>query len=957
MKGYDPKKIEKKQQAMWDRKKLHQASDFSKKKKYYCLVEFPYPSGEGLHVGHIRSYTAIDILARKHRMEGFNVLFPMGWDAFGLPAENYAIKTKIHPAITTKKNIATYKKQMKSLGLSFDWSREINTTDPKYYKWTQWIFLQLLKHNLAYKARIPINWCPKDKIGLANEEVVDGKCERCGTAVEKKDKEQWMLAITKYADRLDKDLDSVDYLEKIKLQQKNWIGRSEGAEIDFLIKDFSESIKVFTTRPETIFGVTYLVLSPEHPWVTIVLDNRHTGVLNNRDEVKKYVDKAVKKTEIDRSSEGSEKTGVEIKGIKAINPATKEEIPVWVADYVLSGYGTGAVMAVSAHDKRDFVFATKYKLPVTVVIEPEFVDVGDDAPRPELPFVERENILCIVKHWKDEKYLRLIWKKYPWKNFVVGGLENSEDPMQAAIREIQEETGYSDVSFVKQIGGMIFNSYFAAHKKQNRRAHFRAFYFELQSDKRSEIDLEEQALFDVVWQTKDEINKTIQSDVFSGRYYWNLLFTNHNSPYTEAGILINSGKFTNQNSEKARKSITDFVGGKWATKYKLRDWVFSRQRYWGEPIPVIHCEKCGIVSVLEKDLPVKLPNVKNYEPSDTGESPLALISSWVNTKCPTCKGNAKRETDVMPNWAGSSWYFLRYSDPRNSKVFAGKNALKKWIPVDLYNGGMEHTTLHLLYSRFWNKFLFDQKLVPKSEPYKKRTSHGVILAEGGEKMSKSKGNVINPDDVVSKYGADTLRIYEMFIGPYDQPVSWSTDGIIGPYRFLEKVWRIAHTVSDKKKDVQNEKMEVLLNKTIKKVSQDIDTMSFNTAVSSLMIFANEAEKNGNVSHAHFAPFIKLLSPFAPHLADEIWTLLKNKNSIQEEAWPIADPKKLILESVIIAIQVNGKTRATIHTQTNTKEAEVKQAAYTLPEIQKWLLGKEIKKEVYVPNRIFNIVLS
>ncbi len=803
MKAYDPKKIEKKWQTFWEKKKIHQASDSSKKKKYYCLVEFPYPSGDGLHVGHARSYTALDIVARKRRMEGFNVLYPMGWDAFGLPAENYAIKTKIHPSITTKKNIANFKKQMNSMGISFDWSREINTTDPKYYKWTQWIFLQLLKHDLAYKARIPINWCPKDKIGLANEEVVDGKCERCGTEVEKREKEQWMLAITKYAERLDKDLDTVDYLPKIKLQQRNWIGRSEGAEIDFSVLGEDEKITIFTTRPDTIFGATYVVLSPEHS----LIKKLHSKVKNIA-EVEKYIDFAKDKTEIERTAEKKEKTGVLLEGVQAINPATKEAIPVWVADYVLGNYGTGALMAVPAHDERDFEFANKYQMPLVQVIAP----AGD---------------------------------------------------------QDRTQTNY----------------------------------------------------------------------------------------YPGEGILINSGTFSGQISSHARQTIVKFVNGKQVTRYKLRDWVFSRQRYWGEPIPVIHCEKCGVVPVPESSLPVKLPNVKNYEPTDTGESPLATISSWVNTKCPKCKGSAKRETDVMPNWAGSSWYFLRFADPKNSKSFADKNKIKNWLPVDWYNGGMEHTTLHLLYSRFWNKFLFDLRLVPNAEPYSKRTSHGLILAQGGEKMSKSKGNVVNPDEIVSKYGADTLRIYEMFIGPFDQSAAWSTDGIVGPLRFLEKIWRLADLVSLKKNKDKNEALESLLHKTIDKVGRDIDGMSFNTAVSTLMIFVNECEKQESISKEVYINFLKILAPFAPHLADELWSSFGNRNSIHQESWPKVDPKKIASQKVTVAIQVNGKTRATLEIQPDISQEEFKREAMKLPEVQKWIQGKGIKKEIYVPGRIFNLVLE
>ncbi len=818
MKSYNPKNIEKKQQKAWESKKIYQAKDSSKKKNYYCLVEFPYPSGDGLHVGHVRSYTALDVLARKKRMEGFNVLYPMGWDAFGLPAENYAIKTKIHPSITTKKNIQNFKKQMNSLGLSFDWSREINTTDPEYYRWTQWIFLQFLKHDLAYKARIPINWCPKDKIGLANEEVVDGKCERCGTSVVKKEKEQWMLRITKYADRLYKDLDSVDYLEKIKLQQRNWIGKSEGAEIDFVLTQGGDKITVFTTRPDTIFGATYVVLAPEHSLLEKLIQK-----IENKEEVERYVHLSKNKTEIERGAENKEKTGVCLKGVKVINPATQKEIPVWVADYVLGGYGTGALMAVPAHDERDFAFAKKYKLSIR--------------------------------------------------------------------RVLNSDTDHGNIP----------------HEYKNR--------------------------------PEDYIQHADSKDFC----------------FTGEAPLMNSGIFDGKHSSELKKEITQYFKGRWVTKFKLRDWVFSRQRYWGEPIPVIHCEKCGIVPVPEKELPVKLPKVKNYEPTDTGESPLSNISSWVNTKCPKCRGFAKRETDVMPNWAGSSWYFLRYIDPKNKKKFADPKKLKKWMGVDWYNGGMEHTTLHLLYSRFWTKFLYDHKHVPVAEPYKKRTSHGLILAQGGEKMSKSKGNVVNPDSVIEMHGADTLRLYEMFIGPFDQAVSWSTEGIVGPYRFIEKIWRIAQNVSPNKKIAKDPNLESLLRKTIQKVGSDIEEMNFNTAVSSLMIFANECEKK-DVSYELFSEYMKLLAPFIPHVADEIWHIWGGKRSIHEESWPKAEKFKDLPQQINIAIQVNGKVRASLSVLPDSSKEDVKKEAFELPEVRKWLVGKEIVKEIFVPGRILNIVI-
>ncbi|MES2315733.1 MAG: leucine--tRNA ligase [Patescibacteria group bacterium] len=799
MKAYDHKKIELKWQKEWEKNKIYNAPDKSPKPKYYSLIEFPYPSGDGLHVGHPRPYIGMDVISRKKRMEGYNVLYPIGWDAFGLPTENYAIKTKQDPRVVTIKNVKNFTRQIKSLGISFDWSREINTTDPKYYKWTQWIFLQFLKKGLAYKDKIAINWCPVDKIGLANEEVVAGCCERCGSPVEKREKEQWMLRITKYADRLDKDLDTVDFLPHIKLAQKNWIGKSEGAEIDFKIG--KNMVKVFTTRPDTIYGATYLVLAPEHELLSKIKSE-----VTNWNEVQMYQLAAKAKNELDRTKEDKDKTGVELEGVTATNPATGEPIPVWVADYVLANYGTGAIMAVPAHDERDLEFAKKFNLPVVEVVTPD-------------------------------------------------------------------------------------------------------------------------------------------------------------------GILINSGRFDGLKALETKQKITDFVGGESVTRFKLRDWVFSRQRYWGEPIPVIHCADCGIVPVPEKDLPVELPKVKNYEPTEDGESPLANISKWVNVKCPKCAGKATRETDTMPNWAGSSWYYLRYTDPKNSKAFADKKKLDYWTPVDWYNGGNEHTTLHLLYSRFWHKFLYDLKLVPTSEPYKKRTSHGFILAQNGEKMSKSRGNVINPDDIVARFGADTMRMYEMFMGPFDQAIAWSEEAIIGPRRFLERVWVMGARVNEAPQAQQNRvrvgapgervkrrdfAVPATLNKLIKKVTEDIDSMKFNTAISSLMIFSNE--KSDSISKEEYEIFLKLLAPFAPHMTEEIWHALGNKSSITLAPWPKYDPNIVSNEEIKIVIQVNGKVRGEILALPDVAEEALKAQAMALPAVAKHIQGLEIKKMIYVKGRLINIVI-
>ncbi len=965
MKPYDPKKIEPKWQKYWEKKKLFKASNTSKKPKFYSLIEFPFPSGEGMHTGHLRSNTAMDIVSRKRRAQGFNVLYPIGWDAFGLPTENYAIKTGQQPKVVTKKNTDNFRRQLKAAGFSFDWSREVNTTDPKYYKWTQWIFLQMYKHGLAYKQKSLINWCPKDKIGLANEEVIDGKCERCGTPVEKREKEQWMLAITKYADRLDKDLDTVDYLEKIKTQQRNWIGKSEGSEIEFELhfKNPEDNkrrgpdgkpaaIKVFTTRADTLFGVTYIVLSPEHLWVTLATDDKH-NVLENKQEVIDYVKSVKQKTEIERTAEDKEKTGVELKGVKAIHPITKEEIPMYVADYVLAHYGTGAVMAVPAHDERDWAFAHKYKLTVKEVIIPKLID-QHDPPRADKKTVERRAIQAIVINPKDKKVLCLRWKKFPWTTFITGGVEGNEDLIEAARREIIEETGYKNVKYIRTLGGPIESHFFANHKDENRKALFTGFIFELENEQREVISDQEQAIHDVVWLTWDELSndKNIKCSEYE---IWLDRFFNPPHAFVENGVLINSGKFDGLESDRAKKMITEEAGGKMVTTYKLRDWVFSRQRYWGEPIPMIKCPDCGWVSVPEKDLPVTLPEVKNYQPTDTGESPLAAITKWVKVKCPTCKGPAERETDTMPNWAGSSWYFLRYTDSKNSKALAGIEAMKYWQPVDWYNGGMEHTTLHVLYSRFWNKFLFDIGVVPTSEPYAKRTSHGMILAPDGEKMSKSRGNVVSPDSIIAEHGADTLRLYQMFMGPFDQSVAWSVDGIVGPRRFLERIWRLREKVSDKK-GLVNKDLESALHQTIKKVSDDIETMQFNTAVSAMMIFANECDKSDVIPQEYFATFLQLLAPFTPHIAEELWSSLKYKTSISTTPWPVADEAKMVKSEVNIVVQVNGKMRAEFKVAAETSQADIEKKALELATVIKWLDGKPVKKIIYVKGRLLNIVI-
>ena len=1213
---YNPQKIEKKWQKRWEEQNLYRAEDFSEKPKKYILVEFPYPSGAGLHVGHVRSYTALDIVARKCRMQGQNVLYPMGWDAFGLPTENYAIKNKIHPSVATRENVATFKKQIQLLGISSDWSREINTTNPEYYKWTQWIFLELFKRGLAYKKKMAINWCPSCKTGLANEEVVDGSCERCGAPVEQREKEQWMLAITKYADRLIDDLDTVEYLEKIKTQQKNWIGRSEGTEVQFNLQstiDNLQSITVFTTRVDTIFSAAFLVLAPEHGLIENVKEK-----IENISEIQEYVEQAKKKTTLQRTDLAKEKTGVELKGVKAINPVNGEELPVWVADFVLGSYGTGAVFG-DAHDERDWEFAKKYGIPTRQSIVPFFTETeGKDAVRSDAETVRRKTAFAIVKHWSEEKYLCLDWEKFGWHSGIIGGIEEGESAQEAAMREIKEETGYAHPEFVKFLGGEMHTSFYAAHKGVNRYAEGTGMLFQLKDDAWEKPNEEETKNHKAVWIEGSEMEKFLNLKNF--QYMWDVYSGKRSECFTEDGILTHSGEFTGLTSEEAREKIAAWLektgNGKRRVNYKLRDWVFSRQHYWGEPIPLVHCEQCGdeetevkmeinfrndliwkairegkktvetralnpeepdrffgsvktgdalrlvnknsgekkvytvtdvyvfksveelfqnkeilseifsgesvettdelkkrytslspeylkkieenglvawrlkkttkAVAVSEEQLPITLPDVASYEPTDTGESPLAKMTEWVHTVCPACGSPAKRETDTMPNWAGSSWYFLRYIDPKNKNALADPEKLKYWMPVDLYNGGMEHTTLHLLYSRFWNKFLYDIGVVPVSEPYHCRRSHGMILSYDGQKMSKSKGNVINPDDVVREFGADSIRLYEMFMGPFGEAISWNTEGVSGVRRFLEKVWRLLEKVAQQKDEeifgagifiemeegkflfhirdnnttinpgrigffgggreagetvrrcavrelqeelglfvrendlkwivnllgpkkgwdsfyllpfkytqewknrkwhvsegegvtilsvedaFKNEKLdgrtrtilellrerktvESLLHKTIKKVTEDIENFRFNTAVSSLMILVNRLEKESVILPSHFSFLTLLLSPFAPHIAEELWEKMGHTTSIFLEKWPTWDEKLIADETITLVVQVNGKVRDTLTVSADIAEDEAKKLALASEKVQKFIEGKEIRKVIFVKGKLVNIV--
>lgn len=798
---YNFKQVEKKWQDIWYSQNTFAAKNDYSLPKFYCLVEFPYPSGQGLHVGHPRSYTALDIVARKKRLQGYNVLYPMGWDAFGLPTENYAIKNHVHPAEVTKQNIAHFKSQLQSLGFSFDWTREINTTDPDYYKWTQWIFIQLFKKGLAYKKKMAVNWCTSCKCVLANEEVVNGVCERCGSEVIRKEQSQWMLKITDYADRLVKDLDDVDFIDRVKVQQRNWIGKSHGAEVDFGTT-LGDTLTVYTTRCDTLFGATYMVISPEHPYIEKWAPN-----IKNMDEVRAYQQEAAKKSDFERTEINKDKTGVRLDGVMGINPVNDKEIPIFISDYVLTSYGTGAIMAVPAHDTRDWEFAKKFDLPIIEV--------------------------------------------------VAGG---------------------------------------------------------------------------------EDVQKEAFTDCATGK-------------------LVNSGFITGMSVEDAKKAMTEWLEkegkGREKVNFKLRDWVFSRQRYWGEPIPIVKCEKCGYVPLPESELPLRLPNVDSYEPTDNGESPLSKMTDWVNTTCPCCGGPAKRETDTMPQWAGSSWYFLRYTDPHNDKALASKEALEYWTPVDWYNGGMEHTTLHLLYSRFWHKFLYDIGVVPTSEPYMKRTSHGMILGENGEKMSKSRGNVVNPDEIVDRYGADTMRLYEMFIGDFEKAAPWNSDSIKGCKRFVERYWNLQEIVADG--DGYSSDLEALMHKTIKKVTEDIDNLKCNTAIAAMMTLLNKVYEKKSITRAELRDLTIMLNPFAPHVTEELWEKMDFGGAVHDAKWPEYDESKTVENSVEIVLQIMGKVRSRMTIPVDMSKDEVIALAKADEKIAAAIEGKTIKKEIYVPNKLVNIV--
>jgi leucyl-tRNA synthetase len=966
MKRYNPKDIEPRWQKDWSDKNLYQAVDFDKTRtKYVMLTEFPYPSGDGLHVGHAREYTLGDIMARHKRMDGYNVLYPMGYDAFGLPTENYAIKNKIAPQVATDQNTANFQKQFEALGLSVDWSRSFRTTDPDYYKWTQWLFLQFLKAGLAYRDKISINWCPKCKTGLANEEVVNGKHERCGTPVEKKTLNQWMLKITAYADKLIDGLGRVDidYPSRIADQQINWIGRSKGAEIDFKLDGHSEVLRVFTTRPDTLFGATFMVLAPEHPLVAKITTD------DQKPTVDLYIKLAQGKSEIERQDTNREKTGV-FTGAYAVNPANNQKIPIWIADYVLTGYGTGAIMAVPAHDERDFEFAKKFDLPIKQVVSKLFID-KIRGPVEGKKLIKRDTVHAVVKHPTEQKLLLLYWTIQKGYTHIIGGIEEGETPEQAARREIVEETGYKNLKFIENITEQTQSQYYAEHKDINRHSLSRGVIFQLQDLEQDPISAAELKIHRPEWVDYDHVlDNPVGADL---EIFFEAMQKGY-QPFVGEGVMVNSGAYDGLSSSEARdKIVADLAKQGAATEkinYRLHDWIFSRQHYWGEPIPVIHCPTDGIVPVPEDQLPVVLPPVDNYEPTDNGESPLAAITDWVNTICPTCGKPAKRETDTMPNWAGSSWYYLRYYDAHNTHAFADRKKLEYWGAVDMYLGGMEHTTLHLLYSRFWHQFFYDQGLVPTPEPYKARRGQGIILSTDGTKMSKSKGNVINPLEIVDQgYGADALRLYIAFIAPFDQTTPWNPEGVAGTFRFLQRVWTLSQEFLDTQEvGKQNKSTKAALlhltHKTIKKVSQDLHTMGFNTAVAALMEMTNELYKlkaksgfadTGTWQFA-LATLVQLLAPSAPHITEELWQQLGQNGSVHVSKWPLWDEKYLITDNFNIVVQVNGKVRAQIDVPADASKEVVLKAAKANPKVAGYLKGQTIKKEIYVPGKLVSLVV-
>ena len=935
--------IEKKWQKYWlDNKSFKAITGDTSRKPYYILVEFPYPSGAGLHVGHVRSYTAQDVLARVKRMQGYNVLFPMGWDAFGAPAEQYAIKNHIHPKEAVKANVKTFKGQMMSLGFSFDWDREFSTTDPDYYKWTQWQFLQFYKHGMAYKAKKDVNWCPTCKSVLSNEDAAGGVCERCGSKVVQKEKEQWMLRMSDYAEDLLKGLDDTNFASRVKLGQINWIGKSTGTEIDFTIEETNDKLTVYTTRCDTLYGVTFMVIAPEHPIIEKLKD-----IITNMDEIREYQKYAKTKSAFERTEINKDKTGVKLQGITVKNPVSNKDIDIYISDYVMMDYGTGAIMAVPAHDNRDYDFAKKYNLPVIQVVE-EITGIPHENEK------QKQSIVAIVYDKKNDKYLTINWGHNGGRLFVGGTRHNKESALDCVIREIKEETGYTDIEFIRE-GFSINHHYYAYNKNQYFDIEATPLLFELKSKDKTEQNLDEDENFTVEWVPKEVIIKEIKDELHKKSFE----YVNNPTAIAGDGKMINSDFLNGYTNKKdSIKRMLEYLKehniGREKVNYRLQDWIFSRQRFWGEPIPMIYCEKCGWQPMDEKDLPLLLPDVAEYEPTDNGESPLAKITDWVNTTCPKCGGAAKRETDTMPNWAGSSWYFLRFMDARNDKEFASMEAMKYWNRVDWYNGGMEHTARHLLYARFWVQFLYNIGLVPKKEMIYTRVSHGMVLGPDNQKMSKSKGNVINPDDVVKEYGADTLRTYEMFMGDYEQDVPWSTDSLRGCKRFLDKVERLKNKLNDKKGHMAS--LVALQNKTIKDIESSLSRMSYNTYISSLMILTNAYDDQEKITKEDYHLLLTLLNPVAPHITEELNQEL-GYNPLCYEKWPTYDESKLIEEEKEIAVQVNGKVRATITININDSEDVVKEKALDQENVKRFTEGKEIAKVIVIKGKIVNIVVK
>lgn len=931
---YDHKTIEKKWQARWEEFQTFRADDASAKPKAYVLDMFPYPSGDGLHVGHVEGYTATDIYSRYKRMQGFNVLHPIGWDAFGLPAENFAIKTGVPPQETTDKSINNFRKQIKALGLSYDWSREVGTHNPDYYRWTQWLFIKFFERGIVYKKKALVNWDPVDQTVLANEQVLpDGTAERSGAKVEKRDLEQWFFKITEYADELNDSLESLDWPESTKINQRNWIGRSEGAELEFAIAGSEKRITVFTTRPDTLFGATYLVLAPEHLLVAEL-------AAQNRAEVDAYVAGSKNKSDIERSAEGKEKTGVELKGIRAINPATKEEIPVFIADYVLGHYGTGAIMAVPAHDERDWEFAKAFNLPIRQVVEPVLTQTAEPGAFKEgEPFVHTDAIIAMVKHWSEDKYIALKWKQVAWGTFLTGGIDEGMNAEDTVRKEILEETGYKNIKKLSKLG-MVHSRFYHVPKKLNKFTHAYVFEVELDTGEQDPVDSAEQEKHEVLWLTVEELQKFLTAT----SHLQAIEFLKGNTVYTGSGLLINSGEFNGLATEEARKKITEAVGGALKKTYRLRDWLISRQRYWGAPIPIVYDPSGAPHAIPEEHLPWMLPTDVEFKP--TGTSPLGQSKELAERTERIFGKGWKPEIDTMDTFACSSWYFFRFADPHNMQEFASKEAMQTWLPVDLYVGGAEHTVLHLLYARFFTKALRDLGYVAFSEPFLKLRHQGIILAEDSRKMSKRWGNVINPDDMAARFGADALRMYEMFMGPLEAMKPWSTQNIIGLERFLDRVWKLEPSTA-----TLTLELETLLNQTIKKIGDDIEGLKMNTAVSSLMILLNELEQGA--PRPAYESFVRLLSPFAPHMASE----LAEKHSIDLSTWPLYDESKLAANTAKIGIQVNGKLRASLELSPSATKDEAVAAARANPAVEKWLAHGTIGKIIYVPGKILSFAVN